>query len=201
MIGLTKILGIDDYAELEKKLGAVKNIIGNNPKKSVIVAKLMRELGLVGTDYSIDFGFKSQSETDTTNPDFMRYNHGKSRASYMYSEDPEADIPPRKNLVAVLRHGDENILEIPLGNLNSPLTLIQDKNDEGDYVYADLWQEFQQYKEAHKREKDYSDSENLAHLTAIPEFQRKYPDLMDLIKFWRFTSNEMFYLDDDFTLA
>ena len=37
----------------------------------------------------------------------------------------------RKNLVAIFNDGENNILEISLGDLNSPITLIQerDQND------------------------------------------------------------------------
>ena len=37
----------------------------------------------------------------------------------------------RKNLVAIFNDGDDNILEISLGDLNSPITLIQEHDQNG----------------------------------------------------------------------
>ena len=37
----------------------------------------------------------------------------------------------RKNLVAIFNDGDDNILEISLGDLNSPITLIQEYDQNG----------------------------------------------------------------------
>ena len=43
--------------------------------------------------------------------------------------------------------------------------------------------------------------DNLNDIINDPIIQTKYPDLVDLCKLWLYTSNGIFYLNDDFSLA
>jgi hypothetical protein len=102
----------------------------------------------------------------------------------------------RKNLVAIFNDGSENILEISLGDLNSPITLIQERDGNNQLIYPEVYSKFWANVMARKNFK-----ENLDDILSDNNITTKYPDLTDLIKLWQYTSNGIFYLDDNFNLA
>ena len=102
----------------------------------------------------------------------------------------------RKNLVAIFNNGDENILEISLGDLNSPITIIQEYDQNGQPIYPEVYSKFWDNINADKNFYD-----NLNDIINDTTIQAKYPDLVDLCKLWLYTSNGIFYLNDDFSLA
>lgn len=197
MIGLTKILGIDSYYQLEGYLGNIKNIIGTEPDNSKIVtevAKLLR----INKPLKISYAIKSTAGRTVKTGIYDRFDQGDDESlSYIISDDQEkAKTPMRKNLVAIFNDGDDNILEISLGDLNSPITLIQERDQNGQLIYPEVYTKFWDNVNAGKNFYD-----NLNDIINDASIQTKYSDLVDLCKLWQYTSNGIFYLNDDFSLA
>ena len=197
MIGLTKILETDDYYQLESYLGNIKNIIGTESDNSTIVTKVANLLR-IGKPLKISYAIKSTAGRTKGTGIYDRFDQGDDESlSYIVSDDQEkAKTPMRKNLVAIFNDGDDNILEISLGDLNSPITLIQEYDQNGQPVYPEVYTKFWDNVNAGKNFYD-----NLNDIINDPIIQAKYPDLVDLCKLWQYTSNGIFYLNDDFSLA
>lgn len=197
MIGLTKILGTDDYAQLESYLGNIKNIIGTESDKSTIAIQVKNLLG-IDKSLGVSFAIKSTAGRINRIGIYDRFDQGDDESlSYIISDDQQkAETPMRKNLVAIFDDGTDNILEISLGDLNSPITLLQEKDQNGQPLYPEIYTKFWQNVSTGK-----NFYQNLNDIINDPVIQTKYPDLVDLSKLWLYTSNGIFYLDDDFTLA
>ena len=197
MIGLTKILGTDDYLQLESYLGNIKNIIGTESDNSKIVTQVANLLGIT-KPLEISYAIKSTAGRTTGTGIYDRFDQGDDESlSYIISDDQDkAKTPMRKNLVAIFNDGENNILEISLGDLNSPITLIQEYDQNGQPVYPEVYSKFWNNINAGKNFYD-----NLNDITSDVIIQTKYPDLVDLCKLWQYTSNGIFYLDNNFSLA
>ena len=197
MIGLTKILKKDDYYQLENYLGNIKNIIGTESDNSAIVTQVANLLR-INKPLKISYAIKSTAGRTNGTGIYDRYDQGNDEIlSYIISDDQKrAETPMRKNLVAIFNDGDDNILEISLGDLNSPITLIQEHDKDGKPIYPEVYSKFWENVSAGKNFYD-----NLNDIIKDTTIQTKYQDLVDLCKLWQYTSNGIFYLNDDFSLA
>jgi hypothetical protein len=207
MVGLTKLLGTDNYDKMDSLLGAIRNIIMNTEDKSDLVNKVRRlingsvnnpadtSLGMRGS-VGVSFAIKSVGKRTNSNGKYDRFDVGsEEELEYIHSDDPQrAKQPLNKNLVAIFDVDGDNKLEISLGYLNSPLTLWNTPDGQGGFVYQDVHDDFAQY---------LANGDNYYDATSkiIAKYQNKYPELMDLARLWLYTSNGIFYLDDDFTVA
>ena len=87
MIGLTKILGTDDYLQLESYLGNIKNIIGTEPDNSKIVTQVANLLGIT-KPLEISYAFKSTAGRTTKEGIYDRFDQGNDESlSYIISDD------------------------------------------------------------------------------------------------------------------
>ena len=68
--------------------------------------------------------------------------------------------------------------------------------DNAQEVYQEVYTKFWDNVNAGKNIYD-----NLSDIINDANIQAKYPDLIDLCKLWQYTSNGIFYLNDDFSLA
>lgn len=212
MIGLSRLLGSDNYDEMLSILGALKNIIMNTEDKSIIVDKVRKlinaritptgnatedaKLGMKG-NIGVSFALKSIGKRTATNGIYDRFDlSDDERIEYIHSDDlPRAEKVYRKHLVAIFDADGDNVLEVSLGQLNSPITLLMTPDGQGGKLYQDAYNDFM-------AELSKPNSNIYTALqTIIPKYQSKYGDLMDLAKLWLYTSNGIFYLDDDFSLA
>ena len=205
MIGLSKITGATDYDMLNSMLGQLKNDLNNDTKAEVAQSFNDAFYGGQGVT-TVDFAFKSTSGENDRNDPFARYHLGNEELSYILSPDPEAKIAKRKKLVAVFKHDGSNVLEIPIGILNSPLTLMQreDPTVKGKKIFRgqvngvetsvnDVF--MQNFNTTHDTYKATQ-----AVLTAF-QGQNQLKDLMNLFKLYLYTSNGIFKLPDSFELS
>ena len=87
MIGLTKILGTDDYLQLESYLGNIKNIIGTEPDNSKIVTQVANLLGIT-KPLEISYAIKSTAGRTTGTGVYDRFDQGDDESlSYIVSDD------------------------------------------------------------------------------------------------------------------
>ena len=87
MIGLTKILGTDDYYQLESYLGNIKNIIGTEPDNSTIVTKVANLLRIV-KPLKISYAIKSTAGRTKGTGIYDRFDQGDDESlSYIVSDD------------------------------------------------------------------------------------------------------------------
>lgn len=101
---------------------------------------------------SIQFGIKSSAgvnkdssdeygtDNDTAYPDYFVFDkHRNETSEYANPNVIEGDSISRKSIVAVFRNdAGEKIFEVTLGMLNSPLTIGQRTNENGDYIYPEV---------------------------------------------------------------
>ena len=73
---------------------------------------------------------------------------------------------------------------------------IKEYDQNGQPIYPEVYSKFWDNIKAGKNFYD-----NLNDITSDATIQAKYPDLVDLCKLWQYTSNGIFYLDDNFSLA
>ena len=116
----------------------------------------------IGLLSSIEYGIKSSAGISSKNPNQIYGNkdghtiklnndgsetvsaaifdkHRDEKAEYSHPSVVSGDAISRKDIVAVFRNKDgKKVLEITLGVLNSPLTLGQMTNDNGEYVYPEI---------------------------------------------------------------
>lgn len=116
----------------------------------------------IGLLSSIEYGIKSSAGISSKNPNQIYGNkdghtiqlnkdgsetvsaaifdkHRDEKSEYSHPSVVSGDAISRKDIVAVFRDKDgKKVLEITLGVLNSPLTLGQMTNDNGEYVYPEI---------------------------------------------------------------
>lgn len=197
-IGLSKLLGITNYDQLETVLGQIKNLINNETDNSKLASILKSALNLSG-NVSVQWAIKSTAgRISSKNEKYNRFDQGDSeKLSFIYSDDQEkAEIPMRRKLVLIVNEDGNNVLEVSSGSLNSPLTIMQMNDGDGNKLFQ---KEYNTYATTLSKYQDQKDQQYLA----IQEVIKQHPnsELAQLFKFWQFTSNGIFYLDDNFNLA
>lgn len=207
-VGLLKAWGYDPrrddaatyYNRVIDTLGYIKRKLYHETDNSEVLRYLVEDvLKVSGGNYKMLYAFKSSDPK--LSGGYEQYYSEKGELDYIYSEDPKAKDPQHKKLVLLVKDGDKTIFELNVASLNSPLTLLQQKNDEGVFIYGELGSRFEELIKI-KTENDALDQ-------IINEFNGKVhenfkQDLINLIKFYKFTSNGIFYLgtfekDDTFT--
>ena len=111
----------------------------------------------------------------------------------MYSQDARSKETRRKSIVAIIgttENGD--VLELPLLTLASPYTIMQLKDENGDYIFQNI---FDQILEAKKNGIDdfevrKSLVDNKANYSKLEQL------LIDMFELYNFTNNGVFYIDD-----
>lgn len=206
-IGLSKLLGITNYDQLETLLGQIKNLINNEPDNSELAKALKSALNLSG-NVSVQWAIKSTAGRITPKDEkYNRFDQGDSeRLSFIHSDDQEkAEIPMRKKLVLIVNEDGNNVLEVSSGSLNSPLTIIQMNDGDGNKLFQEEFNTYVTTYDKYKKQEGLEDEEKKKRwrYLSIKEVIKQHPnsELAQLFKFWQFTSNGIFYLDDNFNLA
>ena len=196
-IGLLKAwrykLGTDDktmYKRVEKTLGNIKQKLYHEKDNSQILDYLVNDVLRLpkNGNYSMLYAIKSSDIKESSG--YEQYYSPEDDLDYIYSDAEHARDPQRKKLVLLLKDGDKTIFELNTGSLNSPLTLIQELDEQGNLVFAQTAGLFQELEY-----QGYSQSDALDEV--ISQLDGKVPDeqdLINLIKLYKFTSNGIFYL-------
>lgn len=206
-IGLMHILkgtaDYDSYDTLDRKLSYIRNELFFNKDNASILNRLRRNLHLSGK-LKIQYALKSTAgRLEGKDPKWYRYDQGENeRLSYLHSDDENADIVPRKTIVAIISQDDVPILEIPTVTLNSPLTIIQRVNKDNQPLYPEILNTFLSALAKYKGE---DNTQDLAIQEVIDKQNGKVnaeqQRIIELFKIFRFTSNGIFFFKDGFNLA
>lgn len=197
-IGLMHILEsqgtpTDDYNYLDKLFSRIRVLLFTEKNNGQLVSDIKDLLNLNNGEISIQYALKSTAgRINSKNPRYYRYDLGDNeQLSYLYSDDDSATEVPRKTIVALIMQDGLPILEIPTCILNSPLTLLNLKNDKG-LVFERIHNIFYS-------NPDYNTAISKIINISNPTSEEK--PLIDLFKIFRYTSNGIFFLDKDFNLA
>ena len=200
-IGLMNLLGYNPsnwgvnteeelYYRLEQEIANLTNRFRHTPDNSELANRLKRTLGLKG-NVSIIYAIKSTAgENDNANYG-KYYQDENAETKYIQSDDPEVKLALRKKLVVLVKNDNDVVFELSLGGLNSPLTLMQERNEEGNLIYPEV---HDIYMESIER----GDDQHTAINNVINQLDgnTNEQDLVNLFKFWEFTSNGIFYFGE-----
>lgn len=163
----------------------------------------------IGLLSSIEYGIKSSAGVSSKNPNQIYGNkdgytiklnddgsetasaaifdkHRDEKSEYSHPSVVSGDVISRKDIVAVFRDKDgKKVLEITLGVLNSPLTLGQMTNGNGEYVYPEIGALL----ESLTPESTSEDVFNVCTKAIEICNDKKYTDLGQLFKAFLFTGN------------
>ena len=197
--GLIKILNNGKlpttYEEQEKLLNILaklNNLARHAKSKADLVQKIKLLLNVdIG---AISFGYKQNIiitdsnskylQSNGDNLDFFKKDSTKEKSYHNLIKDvetgeekTESDTNPHQIVMLVRDSSGKSILEIPLFNLPSPITLIQVKDKDGNFMFGDL---FNAYNNIHAD----NIHEKLAILEQNTELLKKYPIISKLIQLY-----------------
>lgn len=203
-IGLMKLPKFSNYNydQLETIIGQLHNIVNTETNNSNLANQVKSILGLSG-DVNISFAIKSSAgriNSNNSKYDIYDIDETVEELSFIKSDDLiNAKVPMRKKLVFIVNENGENVFELSTGTINSPLTLIQREDSNGKKIFINEYNTFITSYNKYQNDKDglYKAIQDviIAHQNGPNQ------DLIELFKFWLFTSNGIFYFDDNFNLA
>lgn len=200
-VGLSRILNTDDWKELDDYFAYCRNALFTNENNADLAKDLAQVLGLSGP-VNIRYALKSSAgRINSPDPRYYRYDQGENEeCSYLHSDSKDANDAMRKKVVAIVFNDGKPVLEIPVASLNSPKTIIQYTDLEGNLLHPEL---HDAYEKAYNSYKGLKNQEYLAREEVIRKFDGKEidQDVVDLFKVYRFTGNGIFFFDNDFNLA
>ena len=187
------------YDDLEKVLANLHGLVSTVDDNATLASNVKTRLALRG-NVKVSFAIKSSAgRVDTSRyPQYGRYDIDTDveKLLNIFSDDPTADIPLRKKLVMIVTENGSPVFELTTGILNSPLTLMQLEDGNGNKIFQDEYNTF--YSAMQNNGNDIHQS-----VLAVINKHKGGPhqSLIDLFEFWNFTSNGIFHLGDDFNLA
>lgn len=200
-VGLSRILNTDDWKELDDYFAYCRNALFTNENNADLAKDLAQVLGLSGP-VNIRYALKSSAgRINSPDPRYYRYDQGENEeCNYLHSDSKDANDAMRKKVVAIVFNDGKPVLEIPVASLNSPKTIIQYTDLEGNLLHPEL---HDAYEKAYNSYKGLKNQEYLAREEVIRKFDGKEidQDVVDLFKVYRFTGNGIFFFDNDFNLA
>lgn len=200
-VGLSRILNTDDWKELNDYFAYCRNALFTNESNADVVKYLANILGLTD-NVNIRYALKSSAgRINSPDPRYYRYDQGENeKCYYLHSDSKDANDAMRKKIVAIVFNGGKPVLEIPVASLNSPKTILQYTDLEGNLLHPEL---HDAYEKAYKSYKGLKNQEYLAREEVIKIFDGKGidQDVVDLFKVYRFTGNGIFFFDKKFNLA
>ena len=194
-IGLARLMGYDlqnltedQYEEIKNALGFLKKNVYNKNNEELI--ELFKSLGIEHNDMKIQYAIKSSNPEESEG--YERY-YSDGKLDYIYSEAKDADKLSSKKLVLIVKTGNKPVFELTVGTLASPLTIMQELDENGKQVYKEFIDIYNQ---------ESSKTDNLHDIinviissldnTNLPEYKYKQ-DLVNLFKLFQFNSNGIFY--------
>lgn len=164
------------------------------------INNLFQGTDLANRTPTIDFALKCSARTKSTwrnnNADaYSRYDKSQEEQPlYDPTVDNEEDKLHRKQIVMRLWFNDDNgdrkvQFEVPVMILNSPLTLIDLKDSNDEFIYKEAHDTYVKYLNQHNDAGNQQ--EYLARLDLIndQDLINRYPDLINLFKLFIFTGN------------
>ena len=207
--GLVKIFGRPLlYTEVQEILGEIRGKVYHESNDEL--AKYFKDL--IGKEIEVDWAFKSSSEDnnrrDSNYDRFAVNEHDDETLDYIHVDEgfeDKAKKPMRKKLM--LRVKDKStgkfILEVSVASLNSPLTILQ-KQQDGIHIYDDFYKTYM----ANNTNEDGTPNAYKGIKAVVDKYYEhkdRFPkhaqDLLELCKFWMFTSDGIFPLSSGFNLA
>ena len=198
------------YDDLESEIAYLHGLVNTIEKNDDLADIIRTRLGLDG-NVKIAFAVKSSAPHQDASRNWLdkngievkydRYDIDdvKEKLSYIQSDDKEnAEKPMRKKMVMLVEEDGKTVFELTVASLNSPLTILQRKNSDGSDVYKE---EANTFYSIYRKNK--SDETLYPAIEAVINNHKGGPnqDLIELLKFWQFTSNGIFYMPEDFNLA
>lgn len=200
--GLMKIFGEGESFEYYmNKLGDLRSIVYNTPDKAELCQKLQKKLGL--QRIYCTFALKSSPYLDqkkrAQGQEFLEKNPSKfakgtsERLEYNYSRDSRSQEVPPKSLVMIIGTAERgDLLELPLLTLSSPFTLLKIKNKDGQRVFPDMYNRYEQLTR---------DGATIHAISTalVNEFRSniKYKELVDLFELFNYTRRSIWYIKDN----
>lgn len=200
--GLMKIFGEGESFEYYmNKLGDLRSIVYNTSDKAELCQKLQKKLGL--QRIYCTFALKSSPYLDqkkrAQGQEFLEKNPTKfakgasERLEYNYSRDSRSQEVPPKSLVMIVGTAERgDLLELPLLTLSSPFTLLKIKNKDGQRVFPDMYNRYEQLT------RDGATIHAIS-TTLVDEFRSntKYKELVDLFELFNYTNRSIWYIKDN----
>lgn len=186
------------YSEYLELLGKLRSKFLSIADKTELINEVSSLLNLPNT--YITFGYKSSarpskdSEYGTTNSDYYKYDKSlKEVLEFIYSQDTRSNEVSRKSIVAIIGTAENgDVLELPLLTLASPYTIMQLKDENGNYIFQNI---FDQILEAKKNGiNDFEVRKQLVDNKA--NYSKLEQLLIDMFELYNFTNNGVFYIDD-----
>lgn len=200
-VGLSRILKIDDWKELDDYFAYCRNALFTNESNADVAKNLADILELTG-NVNIRYALKSSAgRINSSDPRYYRYDQGDNeKCEYLHSDSKDANDAMRKKVVAILFNDGKPVLEIPVASLNSPISLIYYTDEEGNLLHPQLNKTYTDALIKYANDKNQSD---LAVQEVINQFDKSGidQDIVDLFKVYRFTGNGIFFFDKSFNLA
>ena len=198
--GLEKLHILPDNAkksEYIKILDNLRSILLSYRKKSDIETDIGDILNL-NSPY-VTFAIKNSANPTTgdinvTNSDYDRFSkRTNEQLEDVFIRDERAHEANRRQLIAIIGNNDEDVLEIPLGTITSPITLInsdpvfEEELHDGRSVKKTFWDAFNRARNPYDGVKAVIDAfEN------VP----RYKQLITLCKLWINTGNVIGYIEN-----
>ena len=194
-VGLSKLLGTDDYEKIKWYLGQIKGLINSQDDNAIIAQRLKQMFGLQG-NVKIAYAIKSTAgEIDPKYTKYLRYYQGANE-EFEKGQEGEDTIAHRQKLIMILEEDGVPVYEQSVAIFDSPITLIHMRNENGQLLYPDLYN-------VYKRKLDETKNKFLAIKAVVGAFENNsnYTDIINRCKMWMFRSNGIIYLNDNFNVV
>lgn len=195
--GIEKLFGEKTRVETLELLSQLHSRLLNVKDKGILEENIGEFLGL--SNCYITFAIKNCS--NPSNGLWNNYSKGHERFAKrkdeqltdIFVEDKRAHQANRRQFIAIIGTGDTDVLEIPLGTLASPITIINTQDSEGNYRLPEVKQIYQAAVDASGTKNPYEGIK-----AVIDKFDNnpKYTDLIYLCKLWINTGNVIAYQKD-----
>lgn len=173
----------------KRKLIDIRNVIMKTPEKTNILQKLEDILGYKAS--FINFAFKASPVFTGTNKEYVAFDSLKSKGKYGYNineksqdnlskGDRSDEIIPHKLVATIGTTKDGEILEIPLFSLSNPVTIMYQKDQNGNYPFQEMINAWENYPLEWSFAKKIDDG-ILAEFSNNP----KYKNLINLFRLFR----------------
>lgn len=183
------------YNQLIRDLGNIKRNL-QFKSNADFLAWFIRVYGLSGSGYEMHYAIKSTAG-EQNNPNYAQYYQGSNETlEYIYAKNAESKIPNRKKVIMFIKDSDRNtIFELTIGQLNSPLTMMQYTDAQGNPIYPNILGTWNNAKS------EYENIQNIIGLEGNSNLSGLEHELIQRFKLWQMTSNGIFPLPDNFELS
>ncbi len=201
--GILKILGINsneisvsDFNKYKDLLAAIQNTLLTIPEKTEAINKIKYYLKQRdNSNYYITFAYRSSIDLNNRNyPNKPWRLHQSSEEKLFdestYSNDIDSKNFGNKQIYAIIGKDNSDILEVPLFTLSSPLSIMQTKDKNGNFIYGEAYDLY-----TWALSKNLKDP--LGYLLKELSNKPEYKEFVELIKLYRYTGWGVGYFDQN----